>query len=213
MNKWFGSEGYLLSAMTKIGNIAILTILWLIGCIPIVTIGTATTALYYAIVKSVRRERNYPVKEFWNAYKRNLKGGLLCTVMILVGSAVLYMNRTYLLRSTGEHQDAWIWTYNILILLFAGWAAYVFPVLSRFKLKLIDIWKLAFVMEVRFLPFTAILILGTTLTIWLQLNLLPWPTILVLPGLWCFIASFIVEKALKAYTPEPEEGEQVWYDE
>ena len=45
-----------IEALEKIADMFLLSVLWLICCIPIITIGTSTIALYYATVKVVRRE-------------------------------------------------------------------------------------------------------------------------------------------------------------
>ena len=42
--------------------------------------------------------------------------------------------------------------------------------------------------------------------------------ILLTPGLWCYASSFLVEKAMKAYMPKPQQeqdGETAknWYDD
>ena len=65
MNQLFSTDGVIYRFLTVTGNIIIATVLWLIGCIPVVTIGTSTAALYYTIVKSVRKEVGYVHAEFW----------------------------------------------------------------------------------------------------------------------------------------------------
>ncbi|MFQ9510793.1 MAG: DUF624 domain-containing protein, partial [Lachnospiraceae bacterium] len=43
----------------KLVDVALLNLLWIICCIPIVTIGPATTAMYYVTLKLVRDEEGY----------------------------------------------------------------------------------------------------------------------------------------------------------
>lgn len=43
--------------------------LWLICSVPVVTIGPATAALYYTVVKVVRRNRETVVKSFFHSFK------------------------------------------------------------------------------------------------------------------------------------------------
>ena len=79
MNKIFGPDTVFFRGMNQVGNVIAVTLMWLVGCIPIVTIGTSTTAMYYTMVKSVRHGEGYVTKEFLGAYKRNLKNGILLT--------------------------------------------------------------------------------------------------------------------------------------
>ena len=58
---------------------------------------------------------------------------------------------------------------------------------------------------------------GLAATVAAQLFLLPMPLVLLTPGLWCYASSYLVERAMKAYMPEPrtqEDQEQPpnWYD-
>ena len=45
--------------MSKVFDVIVLSLLWTLCCIPVITIGPATTALYYAIVKSIRKDRGW----------------------------------------------------------------------------------------------------------------------------------------------------------
>ena len=64
MGQLFSTDGIVYRFMTTTGNIILATILWIIGCIPVVTIGTSTAALYYTVVKSVRKDVGYVHSEF-----------------------------------------------------------------------------------------------------------------------------------------------------
>jgi len=58
----FGPETKFFKVTNQIGNILLVSVLWLIGCIPVITIGTSTIAMYYAMVKAVRCEEGYVTK-------------------------------------------------------------------------------------------------------------------------------------------------------
>ena len=58
--------------ITNIGNLILVSILWIIGCIPIVTIGASTAALYYTCVKVIRHGRGYLFSSFLQSYRSNL---------------------------------------------------------------------------------------------------------------------------------------------
>ena len=101
--------------------------------------------------------------------------------------------------------------YMILGVLLMAVSAYIFPVLSRFTMKTVNMWKLAFVMAIRYIPVTAAVIAGTAALIWLQIYVLPIPCIAFVPGCWCFIVTFMMEKVLLHYMPKPDKGEEAWY--
>lgn len=58
MNGIFHYEGKFARALQKVSDVIIASVLWIVGCIPLITIGTSTTALYYASIKAVLGERH-----------------------------------------------------------------------------------------------------------------------------------------------------------
>ena len=95
MNSMFGPETKFFKVTNQIGNILLVSVLWLIGCIPVITIGTSTIAMYYAMVKAVRCEEGYVTKEFFRSYRQNLKTGIVLTVIFPGLAAVLWLCLLY----------------------------------------------------------------------------------------------------------------------
>ena len=58
------TDNVVVRALTKICDMVCLNVLWLICCIPIVTIGAATTALYTIMLKMVKNEEGYIFGDF-----------------------------------------------------------------------------------------------------------------------------------------------------
>lgn len=218
MNQLFSTDGVIYRFLTVTGNIIIATVLWLIGCIPVVTIGTSTAALYYTIVKSVRKEVGYVHAEFWRGYKLNLKKGAAATAALLALGLLLGMEIRMVLGNGVEVSRIWYSLSGLLILLMLLVTLYLFPVMSRFDMKLGKLCMLSFVMSIRFWYITLALGAGLAAVVLAQVYLLPIPLILLTPGLWCYASSFLVERVMKAYMPKPrrEEGDgetqENWYD-
>lgn len=209
--KLLGPEGDLLYVMTKAGQVIILNLLWLVSCIPIFTIGTATTSLYYAMMKNIRRNRSYPTTEYIASFKRTFVSGSILTLALAVWLFALYHLLMIALDQGTESGILLSRIYVTLMVVTAGVAAYLFPVLSRFTMKLSSMVKLAFVMAVRYIGFTILILAGTALLAWLQFYYLPHPTILFVPGVWCYVCTFMIERALRRYMPKPDGNEDAWY--
>lgn len=226
MSEFFSSDGPFIGCIQKIGTLILLGILFLVCSLPVITIGTAASALYYAVAKSVRRGRGYPVREFFRAFRRNLGKGILLTVLLGGIAALLLYNRELLQEAsakgsgmlsgmnaggTGGGVLTLYVIYDGLLILLAMLGVYLFPVLSRFAMRLGDIIKLSFVMSVRFIYYTVPLIAGLGILFILQYKILPIPMAVLLPGGWTYLSSFMIEKAMKKYTPAPKDGEDAWY--
>lgn len=194
-------EGPVIQFFHKTGEIIIVTMLFLLFCIPVVTAGASVTSLYYSVIKSVRRERGYVTSEFMRSIRRTLGKGSILTVGILVWFGLLALGR----RQAGPHM---VLAYNTLIVVSMFVSIYIFPVLSRFDMKLTGIVKLSFVMSIRYFYYTIPIMAGTAALAWLQFYYLPMPCIFVLPGAWCYVVTFMMERALLAYMPAKEEAEK-----
>ena len=88
-------DGKIVGFLNKMGEIILLNIVFLLCCLPVITLAPALTSFYYATVKSIRRERGYPVREFFGSMKRTFKRGILLTVILLLWFAVLLLGREY----------------------------------------------------------------------------------------------------------------------
>lgn len=217
--KLFSWDGRFVELMNGFGELVMLSVVFLICCIPVVTIGSAVTSLYYAVIKSVRRGRGTPLGEFFSSMRRTLVKGIIITLEIMAVGAALYigyreavaMNEAAAAGMVDYDGKVFATVYMILGVLLMAVSAYIFPVLSRFTMKTVNMWKLAFVMSIRYIPVTAAVIAGTAALIWLQIYVLPIPCIAFVPGCWCFIVTFMMEKVLLHYMPEPAKGEEAWY--
>ena len=78
MNKIFDVNNKFFSTLSKMFDLLVLDVLWIIS-VP-AFVGPACTALYYAIAKNIRKSREYPGKTFWHSFKMNFKQGTILGV-------------------------------------------------------------------------------------------------------------------------------------
>lgn len=203
-------EGPIFSALDKLGQMVVLSLVWFLGCLPVVTVATSTTALYYAVSKSIRRDCGAALKEFWSSYKANLKRGIPITVAAAGLALVLEWN-IGLLTQEGQQNNFLLWGSVVLMALLVGICIYICPVLSRFSMGAWQACRLAFVMAIRFLPYTLLIAAAAALVGYLQFYVLPMPALVLLPSAMCLGATYPVEKALRKFMPEKEENDDSWY--
>lgn len=101
-----GLNGFMLF-LNKAATLFYLDICWLLACIPVITIGPATVALYSAIHKSIICDEGYALKVFWAELKGNFKAGVkvwlpLLAAMALVGWEISYLYRQALAGEQGR---------------------------------------------------------------------------------------------------------------
>ena len=69
-------------SIDTLSDMAILSILWILGCLPILTIGASTTALLYVAGKKVGGKKPKIVADFIKSYKENFVQSLLITLIL-----------------------------------------------------------------------------------------------------------------------------------
>ena len=75
----------ILAFLMRVGDLFFLNILYILCCIPVITAGAATAALYRCTVKMVRKEESYLTKDFFSAFRRNFAKA---TILYLAAAAV-----------------------------------------------------------------------------------------------------------------------------
>ena len=161
MNKLLNPDNAFFTFMGRLFDLVVLSVLWLVLSIPIVTIVPATSALYYSVVKVVRRDRGYLAKEFWRSFRQNLRQGSLCSIVAIIAIAVMFIDFNYalVLMQQGEVMgSAFFGVFLVISILICAILMYLCPILSRFEMKFTGLFKTAFFLSARYIPTTFCLI-------------------------------------------------------
>ena len=217
MSKVFDVDNKFFSALSKIWDLMVVDFLWIIT-LP-AFIGPACTAMYYAIVKNIRKSRGYPSKTFFHSFKQNFKQAAFIGIGQIVIAAGLIFS---FLVAQGMNEKSYIgqvyyWLVIILAVLFVMVSIYVYPVLSRFSMKTKDILKLSLYMSFRHFPTTLFGMLGLVGVVLLGDYFLLSPIVLFAPAVYVLILSLLMERVLRVYMPKKEDQDEIeqeaWYYE
>lgn len=193
-------DGRLFHMVDKAADLVVLGILWLVTSLPIITIGTSSTALYYAVAKTVRFGEGKSVKEYFRAWKANALQGCVSTALYLMIAGAIV--------SAVQVTES-LWLALIPALGAVGTAIYFFPVLSRFTLSTIQCFQVSVFLMARYPAQTVGLLLTFVLC---GAVTVIFPFLLpVLCSFYTFYSTFFLEKTFKEYmNPEQIEGRE-WY--
>lgn len=148
-----------MQALTRLTDMVILNILFIISCIPIVTIGASVTALYSVTLKMAKNEESYISSGFLRAFKTNFRFGTLSWMLLLISGIILWMDYRALSVMSFSNKG---FLYAVLIaalILFLFPAIYIFPYIARFENTLKNTLKNAFLMSILQLPYTILFLL------------------------------------------------------
>ena len=210
-----GNRGYLISTIFNLDNgimrffsrvidIVILNLLFIICCIPIVTIGASLTAMYSITLKMVRNEESHIIREFLKSFKQNFRQGTILGAIAIIIAFFITID----LRIIAIGYDnlkvlemlcyaVAIWSYIIFL--------YAFPISARFIYTTKEVFKNSFMISIVNLKWTLLLILFNVplviMLLYSGVSMLLLFTILIICGFsgLALIQSFIFRKIFEKY--------------
>ena len=201
--KFFSVDSPLYRFLSRVLDILKLNFLWILGSLPVFTIGASTTALYYTVHKSIRGDRGYTTRTFFGAFRDNFKAATLpyliwLAVMIILGCDAYI---TYQVLKTGSMKGAFFYFFLIMIAVAIMWSAFLFPYIARFENTVKQTLKNAFLLMIRHLPW-ALLLLVILIASALSIYIIP-VLLVVIPAVASIVFDFILERLFRRYmSPE-----------
>lgn len=196
----FSYDGSFYDLCGRAFDLLAVSIYFVIGCLPVITIGDSFAALYYTVEKSIRGDRGTVTKSFWSAYRMNFKQSFFLEMIVGAAGFAMLLNLGIVnAKFSGKPAIAMLIFYGILLGIVVAASCYIFPALSRFEAETGWFVKIGLYMTFRYLPVT-LLIVGLAVLSYLAVYLIP-TLILVLPGPAALLSTFLIEPVLKKHMP------------
>ncbi len=209
MGRIFDYDGRIFTILRKIGEVACLSVFWLLSSLPLITMGAATAALYYTVNKVIRQDRGHLWQEYWHAFKSNLKQAtvvqLYAMLVYAIGIADCYILYQFALK--WDMARIIYVAFLVFLLFLTVWVLYLFPYLARFENATKEILKNCLWMMIGNLPWS-ILILFILIASIAILIFLP-VSFLFVPAAYMWITNLIFERIFRKYMKKEEIKELV----
>ena len=197
--------------MSKVVDIGFVSLLWLVGCLPVITIVTSTASMYQTVVKCIRYEQGRVFEVFKDAYIKNLRQGMALTAFYSLLGVLIGLGDYYIVAlSKNASMLSLIFAVGLLMLsfLYILNVLWVAPVFSRFENSFGNTLKLVYVVALRnFLKSIPLILMVTGGTV----VFLAWNELFIaIPGLLALGASFLIEPSLHRFMPPQEEDNGDW---
>ena len=182
MDRLFNMDNKFFVFMGKIADLIILNLLCLVCCLPIVTAGASITAMFYVTLKMVRNEESYIVKSFFKSFKENFKQATIINLIMLVTALLLVLDLRIVNQLEGTVGQVLHVIFIAFMLLYLMIFLYIYPVLSKFYNSIRNTFVNAFLMSIRHLPYTILMLVisAIPIAIWFISNTSILSTILML---------------------------------
>lgn len=197
--KFLNPDNALMITMNQITDCIFLSLFWLLGCVPLVTVGASFAALYDAVVQGYRRGDKHPWQRFLKTFRGNLKTGILPTLVFLAVFAGMGWGLIQVWNAAVAGTVSWMLFSGaaFLGLTLLGILSVLFPVLSRFENSFAGLLKNTVLLALANLPRTLALGLVNAASIFLCARYV-FP-LFFLPALAALIGSLFLEPMFKPY--------------
>ena len=200
-------DNALMITMSWITDCIFLSLFFVLGCVPVVTVGTSFAALYDAAYRGCRKGEKNSWQRFLKVYKDNWKTGIVPTAVFLAAIWVLGKTLIALWNSAVAGSLSWMAFSGgaFLGVLVLGILSVLFPMLSRFDNSAAGLLKNTVLIGFANLPRTAALGIVNALSAFLCIRYV-FP-VFFLPALAALIGSLFVEPMFKPYMPQESDEE------
>ena len=121
MGSIFNIDGPLMRTLTRIADLAVLNIIWLITCIPVITIGAADIAMYTVLIRMKEQREGNVLKQYLSAFKENFKPGLIIELILVVLAGILALEYFFVKNAFADDKTISILMYAFIAILAILW--------------------------------------------------------------------------------------------
>ena len=208
MGNIFRPDSPLMRFMMLITNLIALNVLWLIGCIPVITAGASTVAMHSVLLGYINGKDDAVLKPFLRAFKENFRGATPLWLLNLFIGAVMAAEIFYL----SVESQLWLKVvFGVLLFVYAAATSYLYPLLARYQTSGKSALFNSFALSMRHLLSSVCVVTLNALPVVLMVGFTEifWKSVLVWTLIGFSLIAYLNLKILlpifKKYDPTPEE--------
>ena len=90
--KLFDPDSPIMSFLARVADLVILNVLWLLCCLPVVTAGASTTAMYHVVRHLQEESISSVTRDFFRSFKSDFRQATPVYLLLLIPTAAVVMN-------------------------------------------------------------------------------------------------------------------------
>ena len=198
-NSLFNPDGWVWQPFGWVADFLLLSGLWLVCSIPVVTAGAAFAAMYDCCARCLMGGERELFSRFFRTFRRELLQGAGGTVLwagILLALVTAVRSFTGFADPT-DRNLVLAYAMGMLLVFVLGIASWVFPLQSRFTFRFGILQQTALRLAIAHLPRTVVLGILNLISAALCLRFLM--PVMVVPGIAALLSARILEPVFKKY--------------
>ena len=193
--KIFNPKSNLSLTINIIFDVFVLSILWFLASLPLLTTGLAYSGLYYAI------GNENPIRVFVETIKKNYKQGILVDFIVLIIFLFIIWSMwiSYQMMASGDFIAMVIFILGAIVLvIFTGYVTYLFPIFAKYEYTTKELFDICLRLSIKHIVTTILLSLSLILIIYFIYHF--WIALFFMPAIYAIIHKAILEKVLVSHS-------------
>lgn len=156
--KLLDPDSPIMSFLARVADLVILNVLWLLCCLPVVTAGASTTAMYHVVRHLQEESISSVTRDFFRSFKSDFRQATPVYLLLLIPTAAVVMNAWILSAQSSDIVPVYvraIWMVSALMLTFV--VSFVYAVMAYFDDTVWKTLRTAAVLAVAKLPRTVLI--------------------------------------------------------
>ena len=207
MGGFFNAESFIWKPFGYFADILLLSLLWFLCSLPVITLGAATTALYDSVAHGFRYGERQVYGRFFRTFRTELLGSIPSTLLwlLVVGGCYWLLKRFVSAAGASDLSVVAAVAGLVLLIVITGIGCWVFPVLSRFTFRFTGLNLTALKLAFSHLPSTLLMSVSLWFCIYLCVRFLV--PVFVLPALLMLFWTLFSEPVFRKYMPGEDKPE------
>lgn len=192
MAKLFGYDNPIWKMMGKVADVFLLSLLWILFSLPVVTAGASTCALYYVSLKLAENKEGYLFPAFLKGFKEGLvQSTVIEGILAVFGGFIGFC--VYRCQKSGTREALMLlWACLIIAMLYLLLFTVIFALTARLSTGIGNLFMLSFMVCIR--HFSWVFLMAVTTVCILAIGVFVfWPLLLFAPGAIAWIHAKILQ--------------------
>ena len=193
MSKVFSYDSPVWIFMGRLIDFLVLTILWAVTSLPIITMGTATATVYDISLKMAENRDGYLFQMYFQTFGRLWKSTIKAWLAILVTGLILAGDIFICLRIKTPITTVFLAAFALVSIVYILTTMYLLPTITVLENTLLDNLKISFYLSIRYFGWSLLMltIAACILTVGIFIF---WPLLLLSIGLIAYLQSLILNQ-------------------
>lgn len=133
MDETNGRQSRLVGFFDTLGNLFALNIAYVLSCLPIITIGASTAALYSVALKMVKKEEGAIFRSFFEAFKENFKKATMAWLLEMIVIVVLVVEYIFICNAQGTIATVYTALFIVESIVVALILPFLYALIARYE--------------------------------------------------------------------------------